>query len=792
MAEAAVLSFLLTAKDEASSKFKEVSKGLDEVNRHGADLGKTLGTLAKAAAGAFAGFQVGHALVGAISATQELGEATRTLTMQTGISAQSASRWIFTMEHVGLSAEDAEKSIGILAKGVFNHSETTQRALDTIGVSARDAAGNIKSIDVLLPELSDHFANAADSEAKTALAMDLFGKSGKDMLPFLNMGSEEMGRLAAEADKLGVTLSGDNVESIHKFTVAQRELEASMEGVKVKIGLALLPALIQLTEGMVHFIDRNEDAIRAFANGLPGAIEVSTQAIGTLGKGVGTLASDLGHLVGVSKDIEGAMVPLGLAMAFLFPEGALVSGIIAVHESFTIMDSDVSKASDSAISFETAWLKVLDNILSAIDDMERAILSVATIGLSTLVDYQTAAGHARNAVGEKISDLGAEKLGRGGLDVTLAQQLAMDPSKLADFTAWTTAADTAKRTTKDFADALAPGGGSGGGLSAAEREAQQGLIAMGLAFADFHAATGLGQEAFMAVIQVTKDKADLDKRMTDLTVAQNVAFMAAADSGYQFKKGLVDIGEELLKTGESVTEFLRDVAQKAYDAIRSAFGGLFGKPTKEEAQINLELAIKEEERARRKASGASDKELKALDDQISALRDRQDLESKHVNVLKAQLDAADQSLQTDAQRDFSAQLYIVAMNTQSSKLMDLSAQASLEGIARQNLINAMNNQASSMGSSQTAADPFTDAQKHWINGVADSKGEPEPFPGFKTGGVVPYTGRWGLTKGEVVLTAQQAATGGDTYITQHHTVYVDKVELHGDPQAGLQSLGVAI
>lgn len=781
----ATLAILIRAKDEASGTMKALSA-------HTSDLSSKMKSLAVVAAGAFAGFASVSALSGAIGKTQELGEATRTLSMQTGISAETSSRWIFTLEHVGMKAEDAEKSLGILAKGIFNNSEVTKNALDTIGVSARDSAGNIKSMDVLLPELSTHFANAADSEAKTALAMDLFGKSGKDMLPFLNLGADEMGRLAAEADKLGITLSGENVAQIHQYTVAQRELEASIEGVKVKIGLALMPTLAAGAEGMVHLIDRNQEAIRSFTDGVPGAIEVTIEALTTFAKGANSAATGAGRLIGISDDIAAAAVPLALAFAFLFPQGALIVGIAAVHESFTIMDSDVSTASDSALAFESAWLKAISGILGQLNDLENAINDLNPFTLFGNIDLgDTAAKKAQDAVDQKRQAISGEQALRGafgGLGFGLGAKLMSSPEALADFNAWNAAAGDAKKTTHDFADALSGSGGGGvGGLTAAEKAAQQGLIDMALAFADFHAATGLGEQDFMALIKMSEDRSDMDKRATEAGIGLKVAQLEASDAGFQLQKALVGIAEDAVKSGRTLTQEMAHIWEGIVGNIRSAFNGLFSRPTREGAQLDLEIALQEEELARRRAAGASDEETKSLQDNISVLGRRKDVLDKHADVLKAQLEVADATLITEQERDTAAKLYTIALGSASAQLDQASALVSLQGIAQANYISALGNAAQSLGSSQSAADPFNAAQKHWINGVAHGKGESEPFPGFKTGGRVTKTGIALVHADEIITPAGKAPAGGNTY-----HVYIQTYQNVGDAEAGIASLGAMV
>jgi hypothetical protein len=102
---------------------------------------------------------------------------------------------------------------------------------------------------------------------KTALAVDLFGRSGQKMIPILNKGKEGLQELYAEADKLGVTLSGEDLEKVKEFSLAQKKLKEAIRGAQITIGRDLIPMLTRLvgyiTENVVPWF-------RAFANGLTG------------------------------------------------------------------------------------------------------------------------------------------------------------------------------------------------------------------------------------------------------------------------------------------------------------------------------------------------------------------------------------------------------------------------------------------------------------------------------------------------------------------------------------------
>jgi len=250
-------------------------------------------------AGAAAGFASWRGLKDAISSTQELGLAVAKLSRETGLSAEESSRLLFAFKHVGLGADDASRSIGIFAKklkgvsdeetGVTTGGKSTAEILADIGIKATDAAGNLKPImDILLP-LADQFQAMPDSLEKTGLAMQLFGRSGKDMIPLLNMGSEGLKALSAEADKLGVTLSGANVEAIKAFTFAQRDMNEAIAGIKLQLGLAVMPVLTELINWFVaaqpkarEFLDQVIEKFQAAADAARPFAEAAKKVVSTI------------------------------------------------------------------------------------------------------------------------------------------------------------------------------------------------------------------------------------------------------------------------------------------------------------------------------------------------------------------------------------------------------------------------------------------------------------------------------------------------------------------------------
>src|SRR5262249_35108732 len=107
--------------------------------------------------------------------------------------------------------------------------------MEELGVKFKDAKGNVLSMEEVLGDVADKFKTMPDGVDKTRIAMDLFGRSGKDMIPVLNLGKEGIQDVADEAKKLGFTFSGDNVSKIKDYERAQKSLGEAVGGLQLQL-----------------------------------------------------------------------------------------------------------------------------------------------------------------------------------------------------------------------------------------------------------------------------------------------------------------------------------------------------------------------------------------------------------------------------------------------------------------------------------------------------------------------------------------------------------------------------
>jgi hypothetical protein len=203
------------------------------------------------------------------------------LSQKIGIPVDELSRLKHAADLSGTSLDTLAKGAGRLARNMQDASDglkTPQRAFDQLGINIKNTDGSMKSMSEILPDIADRFAKMRDGTQKTALAMVLLGRSGQDMIPLLNGGSEALRAMMQEADDLGLVISTKTAKAAEQFNDNMTRLGAMLQGVFIKITANLAPALASFSGKLVEaakngdFVGRVSTAIANAMNFVAGAI----------------------------------------------------------------------------------------------------------------------------------------------------------------------------------------------------------------------------------------------------------------------------------------------------------------------------------------------------------------------------------------------------------------------------------------------------------------------------------------------------------------------------------------
>lgn len=297
----ASLGSLVVSLAMDTAKFTgDVGKASQQMARLTAEAGKI-----GAALGASIG--VGLKVIGGlVKESIDAADATAKMAQSLGTSTESLSQLTYAADLSGVSQEALATSMGKLARqaaDAASGSKTAGAVFEAMGVQVTDANGSLKGTDQLLAEVADRFASYEDGAAKTALAQELFGKSGAQLIPLLNSGASGIDALKEEADRLGITLSGPASKAAEAFNDNLSRLNAAKQGLGRQIAQQLLPTLSNLTDGIFSTAKETD----AFA-----------RAATVAATGVKLLFSAGAVLIGVFKTVGDAIGGIAGAAVALF------------------------------------------------------------------------------------------------------------------------------------------------------------------------------------------------------------------------------------------------------------------------------------------------------------------------------------------------------------------------------------------------------------------------------------------------------------------------------------------
>ena len=249
------------------------------------------------------------------------------VSQQTGIAVEKLSELKYIAEQTESSFEAVAQGFKFLNRNMYEAitgNVKANEAFRALGITLKDeVTGNALAAEEVFLKIADRFKGLQDGSAKTALAMQIFGRGGQALIPVLNLGSEGITRLSQEAHRLGIVLTTENAKAIDAFSDGTKSLQAALGGLWLNISLVIIPAL----EKMVRFLTDAAVTFRKFSEAHPVLIKnLSTLALvfGALMLAIGPLLIALPPLITMFYAMDVALAPvLGTILIIAGAIGAL-------------------------------------------------------------------------------------------------------------------------------------------------------------------------------------------------------------------------------------------------------------------------------------------------------------------------------------------------------------------------------------------------------------------------------------------------------------------------------------
>lgn len=233
------------AMDGAKRAGMNAASGIEQrfkrVNDSIASAGRTMSTRVTAPI-----IALGTALFATAVKASNMADEIDKMSIRSGVSRERLQELKFATDQVGVSMSDVETAVDGLRRRLVQVDDGTGRTganLERLGVSIRDASGEMRSMDDLFPEIVAGLSKIENETERGSLAVDIFGRSASNLAPLLAQGAEGIEELSARARELGLVMSDENIAEMVAFKDAMSEIKDQAGAVGREIAMSVIPII---------------------------------------------------------------------------------------------------------------------------------------------------------------------------------------------------------------------------------------------------------------------------------------------------------------------------------------------------------------------------------------------------------------------------------------------------------------------------------------------------------------------------------------------------------------------
>jgi len=269
---------------------------------------------------------IGAAIVAPLAAAAKvfssMGDEIGKMSKRTGLGAEFLSELGYAARLSGASLEDTEKQVTRLQRAAYDAARGSKEQVEafaSLGVSATDASGALRPTEDIFRDVVNSLAGVTNETQKAGLSLVLFGRSGTQILPMIHDGEKGLKAMMAEAHKLGLVMSKEDVQAAEEMTDQFERLWSAAKMGVFRVGRALAPILGDFAAGTARiaatigdWINKNRELIVLVLKLGVGLI-VAGVGMALLGKIIAGVGLALGLLA------KGISLSIGLLKLLLSP-----------------------------------------------------------------------------------------------------------------------------------------------------------------------------------------------------------------------------------------------------------------------------------------------------------------------------------------------------------------------------------------------------------------------------------------------------------------------------------------
>ena len=296
----------------------------------------------------------------AVVGSGEFADEILTLAIQTGLSTDTLQEFAYMADLVDVDLDTVVGSMTKLEKAMISSKDGTGDAADALnelGVAYRLGNGTLRDTEKVFYDVIEALGKVEDPIEQDRLAMELFGKSFKDIKPLVAQGKDGINKFKQEAHDMGAVLDDDALSQLGDMNDSFDRLDQSSKALGNQLGVALSPAITALAdqliamtqdpvwqevfeqlgttlENLLPTINSISGLLSPIMEALSPILDIITQILEVLSPVIATLLEPIAELIGImlepTAELVDALLPSLVACvealsAVLGPLGDLIS-----------------------------------------------------------------------------------------------------------------------------------------------------------------------------------------------------------------------------------------------------------------------------------------------------------------------------------------------------------------------------------------------------------------------------------------------------------------------------------
>lgn len=353
---------------ETSNQLKSLKQNASTTNKVISDVGNAASKVAQktkaltAAATGLVATGVGLAINAGKSADE-----INTIAKQSGFSTADIQKFQYAAERIDVDLSTITGAVTKMKKAMVSTSKDTQNAWQQLSVSVTDENGKMRDINAVFYETVEALSKVENETERDQLAMQIFGKSADQLAGIVDDGGAALKEMGEEAEKAGLILGQDALDSANEFNDSIDKLKATATKRFSEIGTSVAEDLMPYLEKLCEIIEK---VLNWMINLSPEAKKIILIIIAVVAaiSPIASIISGIATAIGVVNAITAASPVTWIVLGIVAAVAALIAIIVLVVKHFDEVKAVAQKCwEDIKTGAEWAWYGVKVAVFTVIN-----------------------------------------------------------------------------------------------------------------------------------------------------------------------------------------------------------------------------------------------------------------------------------------------------------------------------------------------------------------------------------------------------------------------------------------